>query len=50
MANINDLIIVEEVLNNQELLQTLGENARNKSLNYSSELVKKKWIKLLKRG
>ena len=41
---------IVEVLNNQELLQTLGENARNKSLNYSSELVKKKWINLLKRG
>lgn len=38
-----------EVINNQELLEKLGENARKKSFNYSSDLVKKKWLNLLKR-
>lgn len=41
---------IVEVVNNQGLLQKLGENARCKSLNYSSEIVKKKWLNLLKRG
>lgn len=41
---------IVEVINNQELLRDLSENARNTSLNYSSEIVKKKWLNLLKRG
>ena len=41
---------IVEVINNQELLENLGKNARIKSLNYSRDLVKKNWINLLKRG
>lgn len=41
---------IVKVINNKDLLKELGQNARNKSLEYSSEIVKKSWLNLLKRG
>ena len=34
---------------NKKLRQTLGKNAREFSLNYTSDKIKVKWLKLLKR-
>jgi len=40
---------IEELVKNKEKRLELGKNARNFSLNYSSDIVKKEWLNLLKR-
>lgn len=40
---------MEELVNNKKKRIELGKNAREFSLNYSSDIVKKDWLKLLKR-
>lgn len=39
-----------EIINDNELRTNLGHNAREKSLNYSDEIVKKQWLNILKKG
>lgn len=40
---------MEELANNKKQRVSLGQNAKEFSLNYSSDIVKKEWLKLLKR-
>lgn len=40
---------MEELANNKNKILELGKNARRLSLNYSSDIVKKEWLNLLKR-
>jgi glycosyltransferase involved in cell wall biosynthesis len=40
---------IEELTNNKKLRKELGKNAREFSLKYSSDNIKKEWLELLKR-